>query len=578
MKQISILLLVFIILTSSCQEDFLDREPLGEVSPNSFFTSEKDLRLYLNSLYDGIVPTGSSIYTESVDNIVKSTVSEELTGRRIVPTSGGGWNWNNLRKINYFLTNYDRQGLSEEITRPYVGEARFFRAWFYFKKVKRFGDVPWYAEPLSVNDEELLTKARDSRTLVMDSVLADINFAVEHMTTNPSVDKATKWTALALKSRICLFEGTFRKYHPEFDLSDAEKFLQESADASAQLISESPYRIYMGEPEEVYLDLFASMDAIEDEVILARKYSAELAVYHNVNSYARQGDKAGLEKSFVNTYLMKNGSRFTDLPDFAQMEFYEETQNRDPRLAQTIRTPGYTRIGENEPVLPQFGQSITGYQLAKFVTGVENDPYDRSHNDIPVFRYAEVLLNYAEAKAELGTLTQDDLDLSLNLLRARVDMPFLNLADANNNPDPYLMDMYTHLSGKNTGVLLEIIRERGIELVMEGFRWDDLLRWKEGKLLTRQFYGMYFPGLGEYDLDHDGTIDVVLYEGDQPADQNLQYLKLGSDIELENGANGGRVLINPHISKTWDETKDYFYPIPIQEIELNPELVQNPNW
>lgn len=577
MKRISILLSALIIFATSCQDDFLDRDPLADISPNTFFSSEKDLRLYLNSLYESMVPSGPSIYMESIDLIVKSVVAEELTGRRVVPTSGGGWEWEDLRKINYFLVNYNRKNLDPDITRPYVGEARFFRAWFYFEKVKRFGDVPWYSRPIEAYDEEL-QKKRDSRTLVMDSVMADLKYAIAHMDARPSVDKATKWTALALMSRVGLFEGTFRKYHQEFNLPDADKFLKESAAASAQLIEEGPYSIFMGDPNKAYLELFASLDAIKEEVILARKYSAEITVYHNVNSYTRQGDLAGLEKTFVNSYLMKDGSRFTDIPNYNEIEFFEETQNRDPRLSQTIRTPGYTRIGENKPQVPNFGQSVTGYQLVKFVTGVENDAYGRSHNDIPIFRYAEVLLNHAEAKAELGTLTQDDLDQSINVLRKRVDMPYLSLAEANANPDPYLMEKYTHLSGSNTGVLLEIIRERGVELVMEGFRWDDLLRWKEGNILTRQFYGMYFPGLGEYDLDKDGTIDVVIYKGDKPTDKGVQYLELGENIYLENGDNGGRILVTPHITKTWNESRDYLYPIPLQELELNPNLTQNPGW
>lgn len=578
MKKITIFLSAIIIFATSCQDDFLERYPLGELSPNTFFSSEKDFRLYLNSLYGSMVPRAQSIYMESVDNIVKSTVSDELTGQRVVPTSGGGWSWGDLRKINYFLANYNNNGVNPTIAQPYVGEARFFRAWFYFEKVKRFGDVPWYSEPIETNDDDLLYKGRDPRTLVMDSVMADLDYAIAHMTAKPSIDKATKWTALALKSRVGLFEGTFRKYHPEFNLPNADRFLQESVEASAQLINEGPYAIQMGDPDKVYLDLFASLDANKKEFILARKYDADLAVYHNVNSYARQGDKAGLEKTFVNSYLMKDGSRFTDQLFYETMEFYEETQDRDPRLAQTIRTPGYKRIGEDNVSLPHFGQSVTGYQLAKFVSGIENDAYGRSHNDIPIFRYAEVLLNYAEAKAELGTLTQADLDQSINVLRERVDMPDLNMSEANADPDPYLMQKYTHVSGNNAGVLLEIIRERGIELVMEGFRWDDILRWKEGNILTRQFYGMYFPGVGEYDLDGDGAVDVVIYEGDKPANEGLQYLKLGADIELEDGANGGRVLVSPHIFKKWDESKDYLYPLPIQEMELNPNLTQNPNW
>src|SRR5690606_3897833 len=205
------------------------------------------------------------------------------------------------------------------------------------------------------------------------------------------------------------------------------------------------------------------------------------------------------------------------------------------------------------------------------------DNYNRSENDMPIFRYAEVLLNYAEAMAELNTLTQADLDLSVNLLRARVDMPQLILSDANSDPDPYLAEDYPAVTGANKGAVLEIRRERRIELVMESFRWDDILRWKSGSLVTRQFKGMYFPGIGKFDLDGDGQDDLWIYEGDKPDASGLQLLKLGSEILLENGKSGN-VIINGHINKEFDEKRDYFYPLPIQELELNTNLVQNPGW
>ena len=158
-------------------------------------------------------------------------------------------------------------------------------------------------------------------------------------------------------------------------------------------------------------------------------------------------------------------------------------------------------------------------------------------------------------------------------------MPDLDLAEANANPDPYLESAYPNVdNGVNKGVILEIRRERRIELIKEGFRYRDLLRWKEGKRFERPFYGMYFPGTGEYDLDHDGVIDLVIYEGAKPATvPGRQYQKLG-ELVLENGANGGRIVTNPHIEKSWNEEKDYLYPIPLQELLLNPNLVQNTGW
>lgn len=197
---------------------------------------------------------------------------------------------------------------------------------------------------------------------------------------------------------------------------------------------------------------------------------------------------------------------------------------------------------------------------------------------MPLFRFGEVVLNYAEAKAELGTLTQEDLDKSLNLLRERVGMPVLSLEMATNNPDPFLADQYPNVNGPNKGVILEIRRERRIELYMENFRWDDVVRWKAGATLTQPIRGMYFPGAGQYDLTGDGEVDVVLYEGEAPGNREtgVQYYKSGSDINLdENG------LIEPHHNfdnRMFDENKDYLYPIPRVELQLNPNLEQNPGW
>lgn len=558
---------------------FLDREPLSEIAPEQFFTSESDLRLYTNSFYN-VIPSAEDIYNEDIDNIVKTTLPDAVTGRRTVPTSGGGWDWGELRKINYFLENYNRQGLSSATTNKYVGLAKFFRAWFYFNKVVRFGDVPWYNKVINTTDEAYLTQARDPRTVVMDSVLADINDAVARLATTKSTEEVTKWTALAMKSRICLFEGTFRKYHTEFNLPNADKFLNEAVTASEELMTKSGYQIYSTSPDLAYRDLFASLKASPEEVILARKFSSDLQVFHNVNYYTITASygKPGLEKRLVNSYLMKDGSRFTDKPNYNTLPFYEEVQNRDPRLAQTIRTPGYTRIGNTNKLVPDFGATVTGYQLTKFVTAETEDSYNKSLNDMPVLRYAEVLLNYAEAKAELGTLTQSDLDKSIQLIRKRVAMPALELAKANADVDPYLAAQYTHVSGANRGVLLEIRRERRIELVMESYRWNDLMRWKEGHLVADQFKGMYFPGLGKYDLDNNGTTDVVIYEGTKPTEKGPQYLKLGSEVVLEGGKNGGLVLINSNQTKSFNENRDYLYPIPIQERLLNKNLTQNPGW
>src|SRR5690606_34890300 len=177
--------------------------------------------------------------------------------------------------------------------------------------------------------------------------------------------RITKWTALAFKSRICLFEGTYRKYH---GLGDWESILQQAAQASEELINSGTYTIYKSDPNTAYHELFIAEDAITSEIILSRQYDAAVPYVHSANFYILSASygRPGMQKSLVNSYLMKDGSRFTDLPNYQKMQFFEETQNRGPRLAQTIRTPGYKRIGSNETAVPDFATSVTGYQYSKY--------------------------------------------------------------------------------------------------------------------------------------------------------------------------------------------------------------------
>ncbi|HVU58866.1 MAG TPA: RagB/SusD family nutrient uptake outer membrane protein [Puia sp.] len=583
------------ILLASCSK-FLDREPLTQISPDNAFSSESELKLYIQSFYgmfpsaDGGFPWG--IYNETIDNIVLTSLTPQLTGDRVAPVTDGNWSWGNLRNINFFLQNYTKGHLPDNITAPYVGAARFFRAYFYFNMVALYGDVPWISTVIDANDSVLLHKPRDPRKLVMDSVLSDLDYAVAHMTATKAADQVSKWTAMALKARVCLFEGTFRKYHGDggdpfnegFTAGDANTWLQRCADICDTLMKSNMYKLHTGVPAAAYGELFSQQSPDPNEYILARTYSAGLSVFHNLNYYTVSPSygKPGLEKNLVNSYLMKDGSRFTDIPGYDTITFFNEVQNRDPRLSQTIRTPGYTRIGATQPLAPDFSATVTGYQLTKFVSDPSQDANQRSVTPLPIFRYGEVLLNYAEAMAELGSTDQSFLDRSINLLRGRVGMPSLNLATANADPDPYLADQDSVLwnsTNPNKGVLLEIRRERRIELVMESFRWNDLMRWKEGYLLRKQFKGMYFPGAGSYDLDMNGKIDVVIYEGTKPPTQNgVVYLKLGSDVDLENGTAGGNIVVNRKIGKNWQENRDYLFPIPLQEILLNPTITQNPNW
>ena len=578
-------------LLTSCS---LDLEPLDKLADQNYYNNRKELEVFANGFYADF-PTAENLYSETADIIVPTTLIPEVLGTRAVPQSGGGWSWGQLANINSFLKDCSR--CSDEAARKeYEGVARFFRAYFYYNKVKRFGEVPWFNEALSSTDDRLYSP-RTPRDELMNHIISDLDYAIDNLPTAKNLYRVTKWAALALKSRVCLYEGTWRKYH---GISGHESYLTAAATAAENFIDNSQYSIYSA-GDQPYRDLFAADKAKAEEVVLARNYFAGLSIVHSANLYFLGGGSApGLNKKVVDSYLLKDGSRFTDQADYDKMQYYEEMQNRDPRLAQTIVAPGYKRIGATDVTPVNFAAATTGYQIIKWVSTSASDGYNKSQNDIPLFRTAEVMLNFAEAKAELGTLTQADLDKSVKKIRERVGMPNIDLATANANPDPYLEAAetgYPNVSGANKGVILEIRRERTIELLAEGFRYDDLMRWKEGKTFERQFKGMVVPKLDDTkhfvvcDLNGNGKADaedVCVYEGnieDIKANAEVadikQFLKLGVNLHLANGANGGNIIVHnlANTQRKWNEDRDYLYPIPQDQITLYGGVIkQNPGW
>ena len=561
----------------SC-EDMLDYQPKDRLSPDTYFKTETDCELWTNNYYT-VFPSAEGIYSEPYDVIVRDVLADEISGVRKPMPTDGNWNWEKLREMNFFLSRAS-QIEDESVRLEYEGLTRFFRAYFYFEKVKRYGDVPWVDRPLG-SDEEELYKGRDSRELVMEKVMEDVDFAIANLPEVQNVYRVTRWTARALKSRIALFEGTFRKYH---GLDGYEEFLQACVNASEPFLT-GPYSIYTS-GSTPYQDLFTSQDAIETEIILARAYTSAISgMTHDVNGHltgATMG-RPGMTRNVVNMYLMRDGSRYTDQENYATKTFVEECKNRDLRMAQTLRTPGYKRIGGSKELAPDLSRSTTGYQLIKYLTEEKYDANKASTNDMPLFRLAEVLLNYAEAKAELGTLKQADLDNTIRPLRVRAGLPDLDMEEANANPDPYLSSPetgYANVTGDNKGVILEIRRERTLETPMEGLRYWDIMRWKEGKRFEKPIEGLYFPGTGEYDLDGNGSVDVCIYDTEKAPGNSaaVLYLKLGSDIVLSEGTSGN-VLAHSTQQRIWNEERDYLYPIPTDDRVLTQGAIsQNPGW
>lgn len=577
---------------TSC-DDALDLEPQDRITDKDYFKTENDLLMFSNPFYNNILPKYG--YNEQSDLLVEQDLSNELRGGNFRPipknSGGGGWSWSDLRRINTLLENIHNCP-DEAAVVKYTAISRFFRAYFYFDKVERFGDVPWYDVQIGSDNKDLLYKSRDSRELVMTKMIEDIDYAIKNLPDHKSQTnmpyRVTKWAALALKAQFCLFEGTFRKYHGlQLEGHDADYYLTLAADAAKELIDEGPYKIWnTGKPASDYHDLFVAENANSDEYILAIKYDKKIPTCHDAYgfSFTTARGMPGYTRKFVNMYLMKDGSRFTDRAGWQEMTYADEIKDRDPRLTQSIRTPGFTL---NKTVYnPNPSESVTGYNPIKFVPdGVTRNDY--CSNDMPVFRIAEVMLNYAEARAELGELTQEDLNKTVNKIRSRAGMPNLDMAAANANPDYYLASAeygYPNVTGANKGVILEIRRERAVELSQEGYRWRDIRRWKAGKCYDQPITGMYFPGPGSYDLDGDGTPEIVLFKSDQarPDVDGAQVYQIGSEIKLTDGDKG---YVNYHATVEripFNEERDYLYPIPSYDIDLckaaGHPIAQNPGW
>lgn len=560
---------------NSC-EDALDRFPKDRLSPDEFFHTEEECQLYTNDFYT-IFPSAGAIYGETADIIAKTTLTSEVLGNRTVPAKADSWKWEKLRDINFFL-QYSSNCTDEHVRLQYEGVARFFRAYFYFEKVKYYGDVPWVDRPIASDDQELY-KGRDSREMVMQKVIGDLDFAIANLPAEKSVYRVTRWTALALKSRVCLFEGTFRKYH---GLEGYESYLSACETASKRFMTESGYSVYTSGTTP-YLNLFSSLKAIDTEIVLARAYNTAIGLKHDVNGYLTSitMGRPGLLKNIANMYLMKDGTPFTAQPGWETMQLPDESKNRDGRFAQTVRTPGYKRIDDTALSAPNLAATMTGYQLVKYLQAAKYDSYNASTSDMPLFRAAEVLLNYAEAKAELGTLTQGDIDLSIKPLRDRAGVVNLSLEAANAAPDPYLASAetgYANVTGDNKGVILEIRRERTVELLMENLRYWDIMRWKEGKRFEKPFTGLYFPGTGSYDLNGDGVDDICIWSGSKPSTSAPVVYELGKEIFLS-GGESGYVIVHTDYTRTWNEERDYLYPVPTDDRVLTQGAIsQNPGW
>lgn len=592
MKSKILALVAFSAILGSCNKNFLDKYPLDSINDGNYWNTEQDLQLYNNSIYPNyivgfgygfgdatIAPYG---YTQAAiaygdvitDNAAPNSYSLVAANKYIAYLSGasgsGGWNFANIRSLNLFLENFRRTKIPTATQNVYGGEVYFFKAWDYLEKVKLFGDVPWLTTTLTTTSPELYAP-RTPRAQVMDSVLNIIDTAIAWLPSKgkEQTDRINKDQALFLKMRIGLYEGTYRKYHTELNL-DGKKFLQAAASACEQLMGGSYSLVKSGNAAQAYNSLFAQYTYKGNaEVILSKEYSESLQLGVAFSRYFAQNlrHQFGATRNFMDEYLCSDGLPISSSPLFLGKDsIQQELQNRDPRLSQTVCNFGTYCLavgvsqGANNAPKPNIpglsgNKCPTGYRLAKWFL---NDPVDwnRVTNGMqaaPVFRYAEVLLDYAEAKFELGECDQAVVDKTINAIRDRVGMPHLLVTTI--AADPVLDGNYaTYCAYTPAPLLREIRRERRVEMAFENTRWDDLMRWKAGRFLEIPVEGMKF------------------------VQSQFPTVKINSDVYLSNGGYLLPYAKTLPTGRTFDEKKQYLFPIPVEDITLNPALKQNPNW
>ncbi len=607
MKKIKyVAILTLAIFYTSCNDDFLDRVPLDKISDANYWTNTNDLKLYANNWYsknellekeDGwgsIGPYGWDADNGS-DTEIRYSYNTRMNGEGIIPDDNEGWgnsDWESLRNINYFMGNYPKvEALTSfDDVKQYVGEALFFRSVFYFKKLCRYGDLPW-ASTIVTTTSEILNKERLPRNQVVDSILMDLDNAINYLPARAGgswTGRVTKETAIALQARIALYEGTWEKYHAndafKAATNQSTKFLEKAAAASGSLIEMSESNNFPALDNVGvsfgYRDLFNQEDySGSKEVIFWRKYAVG-SITTIWDRYAANGAGRGATKNLIDSYLKSDGAPVAAGYDDATL--LKIVENRDPRLAQTIQINDlkHYRWEKASPsvyfIAPAFDgwdneeSCPTGYQIYKGHNFRYADarPAGQGLQALIYFRFGETLLIYAEAKAELGTITQADLDKSINKLRDRVGMPHLSTNVAS---DPNFE--FSNLQP----IIQEIRRERKVELACEGFRVDDIMRWAAADELIVNKIPV---GAKKSQWDNFKFSDY-LPEATPDIDRQSKFMERLNDVEVDgsgyvkpfkNILNGGTQGYKFNVGR------DYLYPIPTNQLTLNPNLKQNPGW
>lgn len=566
-KSYIIFLALCLFITACHDDEFLDRYPLDQVTDAVFLRQPSDMEIYLNQFYNR---SNFSIRRQSTEidadiHITESSINTRLEGTMTI-NSGPSLAYANIRSVNYFFDNYKKTEAEFETYKQYVGEAHFFRALFYFDLLKNFGDVQWISKVLKTDSPELYG-TRDSRNIIADKIIADLDSAALYLSTDKTNghSRLNRWIALLLQSRVALYEGTWEKYHAgtSFGISNpqTDKYLNKVVEATTAIMNSGLYDIYTtGSPTTDYVDFFGLRDYSNNkEVMFWTKMDVGQGIHaHKLLLQMREPQGYGLTKSFADSYLCVDGLPIATSQLFIGYNtLAEEAMNRDPRFYQTIFVPNgtpwliddgdttfFNEIYQTKLFSENIWTAPTGYMRRKDYNPILAY-HHANYEETPAiqYRYAEVLLNYAEARAELGTLTQDDINNTLKKLRDRVGMPNLILNNIPNDPNWEFPEL--------SPVINEIRRERKIELALENFRFDDIARWAAADELIvgkrpKGAKASQFAITPNYPVDEEGFIDVF-----------KDALPTGWKFNTN---------------------RDYLYPIKESELVLNSNLGQNPGW
>lgn len=556
----------------------LDFSPEAQMNDDTVWKSASNFQLFANLFYSYTrdiqsgdpyqyaVSDGPHSDTRS-DLMAEANVNVYSQGTNTVPEKDNNYTklYQHIYYTNLLLKNAASFGDQKSIAVP-VAEAKFFRAYCYFELVQLYGNVILLTEPVDI-DSPKMNAVRDDRGLVIDQCIQDLQDAANGLPDTPSESgRLCKDAANAFLSRVALFEGTWQKFHnggaDATENSERVTSLLNTAKTAAKAVMEAGhYKLFYNEKlgTESYRYMFILEDAQcnpaglttkdNTEYILARRHRLADGVGLNITK-AYLTNAVYPTRKLANMYVCQDG---LPIEKSAQFKGYDqatsEFQNRDNRMLTTLAQRG-TKVWDNTAEhcrtawddsdlsrAKEVGATAnSGYQTHKWA--VERQVADRYESmDFPVIRYAEVLLNFAEAVYELqGRISDSDLDKSVNLVRQRSNPKMVKLSNA-------LVD--------NNGLSMreEIRRERTVELVFEGFRIDDLKRWATAPVEMPQ------------------TLLGVKWKG-------TQFESLWANQSRQLDADGCIILYD---NRQWDD-KLYLYPLPSDQMQLNPNIGQNPGW